>query len=234
MLRRVERTRREYERSVRVESWRCSPQSERRHSPRAADSTAPSRSRTTQAVCRTAPRRLKSHVLQCWCDRRPGSRCQQLCTSRVASCRRNDAWVTATIEPCCTASSSSQAAPLSMRAASAGDGYCLRRVNNSARPPTASAQAASGSRRPPSDGPSSSSSRSRGETAISRPGASRRADATARAASLETTRPAPHASCESSSGTRSSARIPAASYASRQARKPLALIQPAWMCAERA
>ncbi len=156
-------------------------------------------------------RRLKSHALQCCSERRPGSACQPVCTSRVESCRRNIAWVTATIREWRAASSSSQAAASLTRAASAADGYCRRRVKSRFRPPTESAHAASGRRSPPRVGLSRSSSRNRGETKISCPGASRRADATARAASLESTRSARPTNCARWAGTRSSSWIPAAS-----------------------
>jgi len=179
-------------------------------------------------------RHRKNHALQCFMVRRPGSRCQPACRSRLASRRRNVAWVTTRISECWTASSSSQAAALLMRSVSAADGYCPRIVSSRVRPPTASAHAGSGRRSAPRWRGRRSSSRSRGDTIISWPGASSRAEATARGASLESTTSALSASRSKWSGTRSLSWMPAASYASRHARKPFASIQPAWTWEERA
>jgi len=154
--------------------------------------------------------------------------------SRSASCLRNEAWVTATRAACCEASSPNQRAASPTRATSSAGGCARRRLRSRARPPTATAHPTSGSRSLPSWGLSRASSRKSGDVTIGRPGANSNAEARARFASLDRTRPALLASSRRCSGARSSPEIPAASYSSRQARKPLAVIQPLWTCDERA
>lgn len=196
----------------------------------------------TQRSCRTAGPRCSTanyarslrtvHALQSARERDPRSGFHPPRTSSTKRRFRIIAWVTTRIDAWSRASVSSHAIASRTRPRSLCDEPFSASASRAPCSPIANAHARSGSRIRPRSGGSRSSSRSSAEAMTSRSGANRRAESIARRASRASTSPASAVSRTNAGGGCESSRIPAASYATRQARTPFVSTHPEWVCAE--